>query len=390
MKKLIAMIPVLLGSTRVPNKNLILVDGYPLIFYVINAIKKANIFDEIYINSEHEEFEKISKMLKVNFYKREKKYGGSECIMKNKSGDCNGKRCQYHDHYIVDFLKKIKCKYLVQVHTTSPLIKPETIKRFCEILKKGKYDSLFAVENKFNETFYDEKPINFSLNKKTMTQNLKPIQSISWALSGWKSDCFLKSYYRDDKNEAGPTFCGNIGLFPISKIEALDIDTFDDLYIVEACLSHKRKKNNVGKFEFNNRIIEIDKELNQLIHRDGVDNIYSYGMNKKIINIKEIIKKMGPAPWLYQVAYNDTDQACMICQNKYESCRNHYHVTKDEWWIILQGQFEWRLENETILANEGDIVYLPKGTIHTIVCTSNKPGIRLAMGARDMEHIYVK
>ena len=70
MKKLIAMIPVLLGSTRVPNKNLILVDGYPLIFYVVNAIKKANIFDEIYINSEHEEFEKISKMLKVNFYKR--------------------------------------------------------------------------------------------------------------------------------------------------------------------------------------------------------------------------------------------------------------------------------------------------------------------------------
>ena len=32
-----------------------------------------------------------------------------------------------------------------------------------------------------------------------------------------------------------------MGLFPISKIEAIDVDTEEDLFIAEACLSKKKK-----------------------------------------------------------------------------------------------------------------------------------------------------
>ncbi len=47
MKK-IAIIPALLNSTRVPNKNLMLVDGFPLIHYVVKACKESGAFDEIF------------------------------------------------------------------------------------------------------------------------------------------------------------------------------------------------------------------------------------------------------------------------------------------------------------------------------------------------------
>ena len=57
MKK-VALIPVLLGSTRIPDKNLLLVDGYPMAFYVARACQKAGAFDEIYLNSEHDIVEK--------------------------------------------------------------------------------------------------------------------------------------------------------------------------------------------------------------------------------------------------------------------------------------------------------------------------------------------
>ena len=50
----VALIPILLGSTRIPDKNLLMVDGYPMVYYVTRACKEAGIFDEIYLNSEHD------------------------------------------------------------------------------------------------------------------------------------------------------------------------------------------------------------------------------------------------------------------------------------------------------------------------------------------------
>jgi CMP-N-acetylneuraminic acid synthetase len=61
MSKTIAMIPVRLGSKRVKNKNLRLIDGKPLICYVLETAVKSDIFDEIYINSESDIFEPIAK-----------------------------------------------------------------------------------------------------------------------------------------------------------------------------------------------------------------------------------------------------------------------------------------------------------------------------------------
>jgi len=384
------MVPALLGSIRIPDKNLLLVDGYPLIFYVIRACKEAGVFDEIYINSEHEEFYKIADMLEVQFYSRKSYRGGSACTMSNKSSSCDVKRCQVHDHYICDFLENVSCDYLVQVHTTSPLLKPETIKGFTDVLERDKYDSLFSVEERFMETLYNGKPVNFIKNEKRPTQGLPPLQIISWALSGWKVSSFLESFYRDDPEENGPTFCGKMGLYPVSKIEALDADDWEDLFVIEACLNHQKRKGSLGEHQFTERIIEIDSELQRLITRDGVTRFQSSNFNKRLSNFEEIKQSMGDAPWCYQLIYTDSDQACLICQKPGEGCRPHYHVTKDEWWIVIEGSFEWRLDNgKVITAKEGEVVFLPKGTVHNIVCTSEKPGIRLACGGRNMEHIYV-
>ena len=386
--KRVAMIPALLGSTRILDKNLLLVDGYPLIYYVVKACKKAGIFDEIYINSEHESFRRIADMLEVKFYPREPQHGGSACTLANKSFDCEGGRCQIHDHFISDFIKNVPCDYLVQVHTTSPLLKPETIRNFGKVLEN--YDSLFSVEEIYTEALYKNKPINFSKDKKNPTQELSPMQLISWALSGWKTTTFTDSYLRDDPNENGPTFCGKMGLYPISKIEALDADDWDDLYIIEACLSHRKHKADFGKHKFTERIVEIDNDLPHLITRDGVTCFEDSGYNKFLSNLDEIKEKMGEAPWCYVLVYSGTDQACLICQAPGGGCRSHYHVTKAEWWYVIEGTFEWRLDGgKVITANQGEVVCLPTGTIHTIVCTSKTPGIRLACGGRDMEHIYV-
>jgi CMP-N-acetylneuraminic acid synthetase/mannose-6-phosphate isomerase-like protein (cupin superfamily) len=391
MNKITAVIPLLLGSTRIQDKNLILVDGYPLAFYVAKACRAAGIFDEIYINSENEIFENYAKQLEVHFYRRSANRGGSTCTMANKSMDCGGQRCQVHDHFLTDFLENVHTKYLVQVHSTSPLIRPETIRSFCENLLSGEWDSLFTVEELRVESFFNGKPLNFDITKKTKTQDLVPLQKLSWAISGWKGASFLESYYRDSVEEPGPTFVGRIGFYPIDPVEALDADTWDELFIIEACLNHQKRKKALGRFKFDERIVEIDSELARLIKRDGVHRFAQEGeYNKPLTRLLDVKEKMQGTSWFYPLIYTENDQCCLIAQAPGEGCRTHYHTTKDEWWIVIEGAFEWRLDDGRVIhAKPGEVVFLEKGTIHTIVCVSQVPGIRLACGGRDMEHIYV-
>lgn len=392
MKK-VAIIPALLNSKRVPNKNLILVDGFPLVYYVANACKKSGAFDEIYISSDDVIFEKIANQLGVMFYRRPPEKGGNKCTMSNSSKSCKGERCTVHDHFLMDFISNVECDYLVQVHTTSPLIKPETIFSFSKKLED--LDSLISVEEIFSESFYKGVPVNFDTNKKQETQSLDPIQPISWALSGWKKESFIKSY------DNGPTFNGNFGVFPISKIESIDIDTPDELFIAEACLSHLRRKDSVGKFYYHQNIKSMESELVDLIKLDGspMPDEEIQGHNETLMNLNDIEKKLGDFDWCYPVVYTDLDQVAFIRQSKGNGCRKHYHPTKDEWWVIFKGKFEYRLwENResadgppdrVVIASEGEIVFLPKGTVHVISCISDTPGVRLACGSKEMAHIYI-
>lgn len=384
------MIPALLGSTRIPDKNLLFVDGSPMVFYAAAAAKKSGVFDEIVINSEHDLFGRMAKMLGVGFYPRRPERGGSRCRMSSKSRRCRGDRCQTHDHFLFDFMESRDPCFLALVHTTSPLVLPETIRRFMETLEGEGYDSLLSAEERYTEAMFRGKPLNYSAAKKIPTQALEPVHLITWALSGWKTGSFMASYRRDDPSEMGPTQCGKSGIFPLDRIQALDADTWDDLYMIEACLQHRRQGEKPGQFKWDDRVLGIERCLEDLIGRDGVAKYEGKRANSPLSNLEAIKRQMGPAPWLYLLVYSATDQSALICQRPGEGCRNHCHVTHSEWWIVLEGTFEWRLgDGRVIEAGPSDVVCLPRGMPHQITCTGDKPGIRLANGARDMDHVYV-
>jgi CMP-N-acetylneuraminic acid synthetase/mannose-6-phosphate isomerase-like protein (cupin superfamily) len=392
MKKVVALIPVMTDSKRLKEKNLLLVNGFPLVYYVVEACKKSGVFSDIYINSENEIFKEIAEELGVKFYHRDPERGGSKCIMKNSSRDCQGTRCQVHDHYILDFIDNIECDKVIQVHSTSPLLKSETIANFTNKVLEEDDNTVFSVIPFKHESFVDGKTVNFDINIKTPTQDLNSVDVISWALSGWDTKLFKKNF------ETGPTYSGNIKLFPISKIEGIDIDEKQDLFMAEACLAHLKKSENVGKYKYHSNIKGIEDDLEKLIAKDGsplgVDGDTQIKMTLDIAR-----EKMGMGSWSFPVVLNDIDQVCFIQQHKNEGCRKHYHITKAEFWVIFEGIFEYNLwfnpedvdkdPDKVIIAKKGDIMRLPKGCVHIIKCISDEPAVRFACGARKMEHIYV-
>jgi len=237
MANVIGMIPLLLGSTRIPDKNIILLNGRILCSYTIEACRKSGAFTDIYLNSENVIFSDIAKTQKVKFYQRNPENGGTSCRQKNKSRDCKGSRCVINEHYLYDFMKNINCDYLFQVNSTSPLLRSETISVFVNKLIHENYDCLFAVKQVNAESIFQGEPITFDRNRKQPSQELEPLNIICWAIAGWKCDTFLTVYEQDDIMENSPVYSGRLGLFPVDEREALDIDEWSTLNIAEKYLA---------------------------------------------------------------------------------------------------------------------------------------------------------
>jgi len=235
------MIPVLLGSKRIPDKNLILVDGRVLCSYTIEACKESGAFTEVCLNSEDEVFESVAEKEIAKFHRRPAEWGGRACRQKTKSRDCAGGRCVINEHYLYNFMTAgPQADYVCQVNATSPLLKPETMARFVgEMVEKG-HDSYFAVNTIKAESFFNGRPVSFSPTKKIPSNDIPPIYSICWAIAGWKVKSFLETYDRDDPAEEGPVFAANRGFYPIDEREALDIDQWSTLDLVERYLIGRR------------------------------------------------------------------------------------------------------------------------------------------------------
>lgn len=59
--KNLAIIPARSGSKRVPNKNIRILNGNPLIWYSVNAAKTSEMFEEIMVSTDSEEYAEIAR-----------------------------------------------------------------------------------------------------------------------------------------------------------------------------------------------------------------------------------------------------------------------------------------------------------------------------------------
>lgn len=70
--------------------------------------------------------------------------------------------------------------------------------------------------------------------------------------------------------------------------------------------------------------------------------------------------------------------------------KGHYHPECAEFWVILKGQIRYPIEGQgVVIANEGDIVYVPPFTFHAPRFWGDGPSCRLAMNAYpNIAHLF--
>ena len=209
------MIPARLGSQRLRQKNLQLINGVPLITHTIRKCLKVCAFDAVWVNSESEKIGEIAEKEGAKFYLRDASLANNHATSED---------------FVEDFFKKIFCDKLIQVHSIAPLLQLNEIKNFAEKFQSSDFDCFFSAINDQIEVMYENLPVNFSFSEKTNSQDLEPVKRITWSMTGWKRKAFLEA----KTNGKCATYYGKIGLYSVSPLSGFVIKNQLDLEIANA------------------------------------------------------------------------------------------------------------------------------------------------------------
>ena len=107
--------------------------------------------------------------------------------------------------------------------------------KMIHFINENDYDTIVSVISEKEETFYKDKPLNFSLKEKINSQFLTPVEKIVWAITAWKKETFISL----QDSGVNPVFGGKLGRFCIPKDESCDLDTLEDWRIAEGVLTSR-------------------------------------------------------------------------------------------------------------------------------------------------------
>ena len=133
MSKTVCIIPARSGSKRIKNKNLVNINGIPLIKYVCKNIIKSKEIDDYYVATDSSKIYKAIGYLKktIKLYKRSKK----NSLANSKSEDV-----------LIEFLKKYQeYNVVVFLQITNPFINYRDLDRAIIQFLNKKYDSMLSV-----------------------------------------------------------------------------------------------------------------------------------------------------------------------------------------------------------------------------------------------------
>ena len=155
-------------------------------------------------------------------------------------------------------------------------------------------------------------------------------------------------------------------------------------------LSKKFSASSEIKYYNDDNKFSVENDVSSILKKDGVVNNDLFNSNKEIVNLEKlIVEKPKNISWSKRIVDTESNSMTIIAQLPGEGNRRHYHSNWNEWWFILDGEWEWEIDGKIMEAKKGDLVFIKKNRIHKIVAKGEKMAIRMAVSRSDVDHIYV-
>lgn len=209
--KSVCIIPIKANSERVPGKNFRILNGKKLYQYISEHVKEADVFDDVYIDTNSEEIAEYAKNMGFQTINRKPQLA---------SNAANGNDLlNYHYQLLPGY------DYYFQLFATAPYMQPETI-RACHdrLVVSSEYDSCFTALANHGFYWYGDSPVNYRPGILPRSQDMQPVIEETTGLYGISAESLERYHCR-------------IGRKPyihfVNKFEAVDINTEDDLKMAE-------------------------------------------------------------------------------------------------------------------------------------------------------------
>lgn len=214
--KTIGFIPIKLNNQRLPGKNTKDLGGKALCEYLFDTVRKVQVLDEIYVICSDLAFRSYVPE-GITFLQRPRELDAPEIKSKD---------------ILNWFTKTVDADIYALMHVTQPFIKRDTIQTSIQKVMGGEYDSAFGAREIREFSWYKGKPVNYSFDNVTLTQELEPVY-VEGELYIFRKEIFT---------EYGRRIGFKPYIHPLEWREGICIDELSDFEMAEAVLMMDRQK----------------------------------------------------------------------------------------------------------------------------------------------------
>ncbi len=290
---ILIIIPARGGSKGIPRKNLRLLDGKPLIYYVIKTALSLQYTLDVYVSSEDEEILNTAMQFGAKVHQRDSSIADDKTTLDPVIYAC------------YEYARRVENKtydFIITMQATSPLLKPSSLDNAIkQIIENKSIETIIASKDDTHLSWRRENN-KFLPNyeKRVNRQYLTPTFTETGAFFITREDIITKD------NRIGK----NVELYLLNNGEEIDIDTYEDWHLCEYHLKRKHilfvvtGNSTVGLGHVYNTLLIANDILNhqvtflvdtqsQMAYDKIASNNYPVYIQKEQ-NILDDIKKINP------------------------------------------------------------------------------------------------
>jgi len=231
--KNLAIIPARGGSSRIPNKNIRIFNGKPLIYYTIKQAQQSKLFDKVVVDTNSPEIAKIAK-----------KYGAEVPFLRPEYLATSKAKIGDAIEYLLKRLKREQ-KYIPRIitvlQTTSPLREIQDIKACYKVMSNPKIKSASTICETSPWFFHLSKEnklilVNKKAAKSSNTQEVKK----GYLLNGCMVFMIKTSFFMKIKQLTDMAGGQTVGVL-CPRWRSVDLDYPEDWVLAELLYRNKNK-----------------------------------------------------------------------------------------------------------------------------------------------------
>jgi CMP-N-acetylneuraminic acid synthetase/regulator of RNase E activity RraA len=278
--RVVVFLPAKSDSERISKKNLTILEGEYLFIRQLKNLLNCKEIDEIFLDTDSDDMISMVEHLNISIIKRPKELANNQT--------------DGHKLFAFEVSQVPNADIYVQVLCTAPLLKSSTIDDAILKLKNSQKTSIIAVNLEKHYSWNENNQPNYDNNKIPNSIDLKPTILESMCLYAVKNtgNPILKRY------------TDNVELFPISKVEAFDINTNEDLEVISKILKGENSKL-ISELFFLEKFFStaiISDTMSDILHNQNfmLSSNFKKFVGKKVLGrakTMEIMEVQGEEDW---------------------------------------------------------------------------------------------